>query len=222
MAVTVSIKDMKRPPIRAIIHRYIILWVIFLLLSVSIVMLSQNIISQNHRYVIQYTSEIIDILEDEQKTAIVFGSAVDPDGDPRGILRQRLDTAAMLYNDKLIDMFVLSGYQNIPEEYDEPTAMKRYMIEKHNIDAEQLLLDTQGDNTFETCKIAAKNGLAQKTALLITQPSHIDRALFLCRHHGITAFGYTASADTSRTNAAYQRVRESLSNVKALLQTVVE
>jgi vancomycin permeability regulator SanA len=176
---------------------------------------AQSIVSSYHQYVIDTPENASDVLaNNEQRTGIVFGSGIDPAGVPRPILTNRLDAALDLYSKEAIDRIIVSGYNPAPD-YNEPAAMRRYLAGQ-NVPAEAIVEDRGGDNTFATCE-RSKNTHRVNAAILVSQPSHLDRAIYLCRSLGIEAYGYAANHAHQKRWRYVQSAREAVGNVKALL-----
>ncbi len=60
------------------------------------------------------------------------------------------------------------------------------------VPANAIVLDNSGDRTYDTC-YRAKAIFGLDSALLVTQPFHLPRALFLCNMLGIQAVGVDAN-----------------------------
>lgn len=206
--------------VKSIARRFFILWIVVVLVVILMVVLAYLNVRTARQYIVDSPQDIAQVVESTPRTAIVFGSAVDPLGQPRSVLQSRLDTAADLYEQALIDELILSGYASSDGNYNEPAAMKNYMKQVHAIEGSSIVIDTQGDSTYDTCQQASLNSLEEEQVLLITQVGHLDRAIFLCRHHGIDAFGYPAPSNAYSFNGLYQVVREGFSNVKAVARTL--
>ncbi|PID31044.1 hypothetical protein CSA80_00315 [Candidatus Saccharibacteria bacterium] len=131
---------------------------------------------------------------------IVFGSGIDRRKQPRGELRSRLDIAAQAMLTGKVKKLLLSG-DNRTLQYNEPEAMKTYLIKTYRIDAEKLQEDFAGRSTYETCERARKIFSIRK-ALLFSTRSHLPRAIYTCRHFGIQSYGMASGV--SARNAYYR------------------
>ncbi len=145
----------------------------------------------------------------KQQVGIVFGAGITADGKPFKELQSRLDTAANAYDDGLVETLLLSG-DNRFDHYDEPTAMYDYLVQQRGIPAEDLVRDYAGRSTYETCERAAKIFKVEQ-ATLFSAGSHLPRAIYLCRHFGITAYGISSSVEANNSTR-----RELLARVKAV------
>ncbi len=140
---------------------------------------------------------------------IVFGAGITPDGKPYKELQARLDTAADALEKGTVQKIILSG-DNRFLNYNEPEAMKFYMIDSRGISEEFLQVDYAGRSTYETCERASKI-FSVKHAILFSSYSHLPRAIFTCRSFGIESFGI--GNDLEANNASR---REPIAQLKAL------
>jgi SanA protein len=103
----------------------------------------------------------------------------------------RIQAAKELYDAKKIDCLLLSG-DNTSLSYNEPIQMQKSLLEV-GIPAERMYLDYAGIRTLDSL-IRARDifGLTQFT--VISQPFHIDRALFIAREKNLQAVGYEADS----------------------------
>jgi vancomycin permeability regulator SanA len=140
---------------------------------------------------------------------MVLGAGVANSGQPYRELRARLDTAADAINNGKVNKLILSG-DNRFLNYDEPTAMYNYLIDKRGISANKLQRDFAGRSTYESCERAIK--IFEVTSLIIfSADSHLPRAIYLCRHFGIEAYGIGSGVEANNSSR-----RELLARVKAV------
>ncbi len=163
--------------------------------------------------------EALDDLENPQHyaVALVFGAGLNGSGRPSDVLSDRLITAADLYFAGRVDKILVSG-DNSREEYDEPTAMRDFLV-TWGVPEEDIALDFAGRRTYDTC-YRAKNIWNVESALLVTQDFHLPRALFLCNQFGIESAGVSASRQPY-VRESYFAKREKLAVYKAILDVYV-
>jgi SanA protein len=123
------------------------------------------------------------------KVAIVFGAGLTRYGTVTRVLKDRVDAAAILYNNDKVDKLLMSG-DNRFIDYNEPAAMFDYAI-SIGIPAEDIVLDYAGRRTYDTC-YRAKEIFQVSDAILVTQSFHLPRALFICNGLGLEAEGFSA------------------------------
>jgi vancomycin permeability regulator SanA len=179
---------------------------------------SYGIVGSNHQYVLGSEAELGQVFAEEPATFLVLGSAVSSDGQPKGVLQQRLDATLRGYSVLETEKIIVSGYAS-RNGYSEPIAMRDYLVEQ-GVAMEKIVLDEQGVDTNASCENTARLIGDDGRVLVVTQPSHIDRALFLCRSVGLEAFGYAAGNTTSGFNRFFQSFREAFANVKAVISVL--
>ncbi|RKQ96315.1 SanA protein [Kushneria sinocarnis] len=101
----------------------------------------------------------------------------------------RLDTAARLYHLGLVDHLLLSG-DNHTRYYNEPVVMWRDM-KKRGVPPGAMTLDYAGFSTFDSL-VRARRVFGAHRVMLISQPWHLPRALYIADHVGLEATGCTA------------------------------
>jgi SanA protein len=138
-------------------------------------------------------------------------------GWPNPFFENRMAAAAALYHNKKADYLVVSGDNHI-QGYDEPTDMKRALIEK-GVPADRIYLDYAGFRTLDSV-VRVKEIFGQDTVTIVSQGFHNQRAIFLAQHHGIDAIGFDA-ADVRPQYAFKTLLREQFAKVKALLDVYV-
>jgi vancomycin permeability regulator SanA len=117
--------------------------------------------------------------------ALVFGAGLW-DGGPSPYLAHRLDAAVGLYRRGTVRAILVSG-DNSTTDYDEPDAMRRYLV-RHGVPARRIVTDYAGFDTWDTCTRAVRI-FGVRRAVLVSQDFHIRRALALCWAAGIDAHG---------------------------------
>lgn len=152
------------------------------------------------------------------KVAIVFGAAIYGNGRLSPILRDRMDTAVQLYLDGTVQKIVVSG-DNRFEDYDEPTAMMDYAIER-GVAAEDIQPDYAGRRTYDTC-YRARDIFQLDSAILVTQRFHLPRAMFTCEQLGVEVVGVASDPQLYR-DAGWYEVRETLATAVALWDVIQE
>lgn len=152
-----------------------------------------------------------------QQVAVVFGAGLR-DGRPSPYLAHRLDAAAGLYRAGKARVVLVTG-DNSRVEYDEPDAMRTYLVRRGVPDG-RIVSDHAGFDTWDSC-VRAKKIFGVDRAVLVSQGFHIRRAIALCRSAGIEAYGVGVDAVHDVT-WYYGGAREVFAAGKALLDTVFE
>jgi uncharacterized SAM-binding protein YcdF (DUF218 family) len=141
-------------------------------------------------------------------TIIVLGAKLIGQ-EPSIILRLRLDEAIKLYSEGYASTIIVSGAQGEDEEVSEAASMKNYLL-SHDIPAEHILLEDKSFNTYQNLanshKIMQENNL--KTAIIVSNASHIRRSLIVAQNLGINATGAPAPMANNVYLTTKQYIRE--------------
>jgi uncharacterized SAM-binding protein YcdF (DUF218 family) len=137
---------------------------------------------------------------------IVLGSRVIG-REPGPMLRLRLEETLRLYSRGLAPVIIVSGARGDDEEVAEAFAMRDYLV-KHGIPGEKILTEDASYSTYQNLAnsqaIMANHGY--RTALIVSNASHIHRSLVLARELGLEASG----APAPMPDSLYLRIRQYL------------
>jgi SanA protein len=147
------------------------------------------------------------------QTAIVLGCLVYYDGTPCDMLIDRVKTGVNLYKTGKVKKILLTGDHG-RTNYDEVNSMRR-LTQKLGVPPQDIFMDHAGFNTYESM-YRARDVFKVKSALIVTQDFHLDRALYIARKLGIEAYGI--SADRAQYwEIQYNWQREIPARVKAFI-----
>ena len=149
--------------------------------------------------------------------ALVLGAQVYPSGTPSPFLAGRLDLAQRLYDAGLVKVILVSG-DNGAREYNEPDAMRGYLIDK-GVPADKVVADYAGFDTYDSCS-RAQRIFGVERVLVVTQGYHLPRAVATCRALGLDADG--VGDEGFRGTEAWRRgaLRDQVACVKTVLDVV--
>lgn len=154
----------------------------------------------------------------ENKLALVLGTSQRlVDGSPNPFFDNRIKTAAALYHDGKVSHFILSG-DNQTKYYDEPAAMKKALVGQGVPDS-VITLDDAGLRTLDSI-VRCKEIFGQDKFIIITQPFHSYRALFISRYYGIDAVALVAKEPAAEA-AIKVYLREYFARTKAILDLYI-
>lgn len=123
---------------------------------------------------------------------LVLGSAVWPHEQPSPSLRARTERAIELYQQGYAPYLLLSGgLGRYPPE--EAEVMRRLAVEA-GIPQEALILDMEAHSTWESME-KARDIMEQEgwqTAIIVSDPFHIERSLLMAGDAGFAAYGSPA------------------------------
>ncbi|MFF3270636.1 vancomycin high temperature exclusion protein [Streptomyces chrestomyceticus] len=148
--------------------------------------------------------------------AVVFGAGLW-DGEPSPYLAHRLDAAARLYERGKVRALLVTG-DNSREDYDEPDAMRRYLV-AHGVPTDRIVSDFAGFDTWDSCA-RARRVFGVDRAVLVSQGFHIRRALALCGAAGVDAYGVGVD-DRHDVTWYYGGTREVFAAAKAAAEAAV-
>lgn len=188
---------------------------LFLILFFFILVIVVNIwvVKSTERYVFSDSSKL-----PESQVALVLGTSHKTmKGDPNPFFEKRIETASNLYKEGKVTHFILSG-DNSTRYYNEPLEMQKALI-KRGVPADAITLDYAGLRTLDSI-IRSKKIFGQNKIIIITQPFHCYRALFISRFYDIQAVAMVAEEpDFEETPGV--RVREYFARLKAVLDLYV-
>ena len=160
----------------------------------------------------QITHDIQEI--EPTKAALVLGtSKYVVGGGINRFFKYRMEAAKRLYDDGKIRFIIVSG-DNSAMEYNETRDMKNYLVHL-GVPESAIVEDFAGFSTLDSV-IRAKEVFGQKNIIIVSQPFHNERALFIAKHHDMNAIGYNAQAVRIK-NSMKTHFREYLARVKCLL-----
>lgn len=166
------------------------------------------------------SSEIYKELEDlpVSHTVIILGASVYRDGKLSPILKDRVETALTVYRMQKAEHFLLSG-DNREEDYDEVNAMRNYLLQK-GVPEEKITTDPAGIDTYDSMY---RSGSIYDipSAVVVTQPFHLPRTIFIAKNLGYDYKGFPATSDTHITKNKLP-LREKLANFKAVFELLTK
>ncbi|MGO0575013.1 SanA/YdcF family protein [Ornithinimicrobium panacihumi] len=152
----------------------------------------------------------------QRDVAIVLGAGLNASGTPSPYLAARLDVARELYDEGKVQVVLVSG-ANPEASYDEPTAMRAYLVAA-GIPEEHVVPDFAGRDTYDTCVRARRVfGVGEQQALIVSQTYHLPRAVAICRATGLDVIGVGDETARDLSRAEWDRGvwRERAAAVKA-------
>ena len=146
---------------------------------------------------------------DTEAYAVVLGAKVHEGGRLSDMLRDRMETAILLYKEGKVTGLLLSGDGR--GEWSEVKYMKAYAME-HGVPEEDILEDPEGYSTYETM-LRAKEIYGLESIVAVTQKYHLYRALYIAEDLGMQARGADADLDVY-SGQLYRDFREILARIK--------
>ncbi len=182
-------------------------------LALLLVLLSDFIVSHQSKNCYESLASV-----SSAKVGLVLGtSKYVRSGNVNQYYQYRLNATKQLYDANKIKFVLVSG-DNSTTSYDEPNTFKKDLI-KMGIPAEKIILDYAGFRTLDSV-VRAKEVFQEDNFILISQPFHNERALFIASRKGITAKAYNAKDVTYRYGFKTQ-LREKFARVKTCIDLFV-
>jgi SanA protein len=157
----------------------------------------------------------VDELEGAE-VVIILGAGVYQSGELTPILKDRVDTAIVIYRNGLVEKILVSG-DNASKDYNEVVPVWEYLIAA-GIPESDIFLDYAGFDTYDTM-YRARDVFEVDSAIVVTQDFHLPRAVFLAQELNIEIQGLSPVRDKSGT---FNSFREVLARVKAALDVIVK
>lgn len=132
----------------------------------------------------------------EADVAIVLGAAVYPE-EPSPVYKERINHGITLYEEGCIDRIIVTGGSPDGLEMSEASVAKKYLLERGIPDEVILTEDTSTitQENLENSKLIMDE-YGYETAIIVSDPLHMKRAMLLAEDAGITA--YSSPTPTTR------------------------
>lgn len=130
---------------------------------------------------------------------------------------RRITAAAELYKQGKAKAFVLSG-DNSRKDYNEPEDM-RVMLVEAGVPDSIIHLDYAGFRTLDSV-VRLNKVFGQNKFIIVSQPFHTERAIYISRRAGLDAYGYNAE-DVSYRYSKKTKVREKFARVKVFVDIIL-
>ncbi len=156
---------------------------------------------------------------EDHSVALVLGTSSKlTSGQVNPFFENRIDAAADLYQSGKIVHFILSGDNLSSKYYNEPAEMQKALI-KRGVPAKAITLDLAGLRTLDSI-LRSKEIFGQEKILIITQPFHSYRALFISNYYHIDAMALAAKEPQNEISLK-MKVREYLARTRAVIDLYV-
>lgn len=155
---------------------------------------------------------------EKHRVALLLGTAKFlSNGNNNLFFKYRINAAAQLFKDGKVEYILVSG-DNRKMNYNEPLMMQKALIEK-GVPKDRIVFDYAGLRTLDSV-VRAKKIFGQSEIVIISQPFHLKRALFIARYSEIEAIGFAAKDVPSRYGLK-THLREYLARVKMVIDLFI-
>ncbi len=153
-----------------------------------------------------------------RETALVLGTSPKmKSGVSNPYFTSRMDATALLYHHGKIKKIIVSGEKS--PGYDEPFAMKNYLVYQEGVPESIIIQDPKGFKTQASIS-NCKNIYQQNDVIIVSQGFHNLRALFYARNNDMNALGFDAQDVLSNQSYYRNQSREFLARVLAVVYYV--
>lgn len=151
--------------------------------------------------------------------AIIPGAAVYKNSVSH-VVRDRVEGAINIFKKGKTQKYLVSGDHGTIE-YDEVNKIKNFMTQIYNVDENLIFLDHAGFSTYETM-YRARDVFCVENAVIVSQPFHLARAVYIGRKLGLDIIGYEAPELVSyrKELTGWWNLRECMARVKAFFEVL--
>lgn len=150
-----------------------------------------------------------------RETALVLGTSPKmKSGVSNPYFTKRMDATALLYHHGKIKKIIVSGEKS--QGYDEPFAMKNYLVYQEGVPENIITEDPKGFKTQASIN-NCKNIYKKNDIIIVSQGFHNLRALFYARNNNMNALGFDAQDVFSNQSFYRNQSREFLARVSAVV-----
>lgn len=154
-----------------------------------------------------------------RETALVLGTSPKmKSGLANPYFVYRMDAAALLYHHGKVKKIIVSGEKS--KGYDEPTAMRNYLVYQEGVPEEIITMDTKGFKTQLSVK-RCKEIYEQNNIIIVSQGYHNLRALFFARSIDMNALAFDAQESQKPESFYRNQSREFLARVLAVFYYIL-
>lgn len=151
--------------------------------------------------------------------ALVLGTSPKmKSGKANPYFTERMRAAATLYHHGKIKKIIVSGEKS--PYYDEPKAMKNYLVYQKGVPETVIIEDAKGFSTKQSI-IRCREVFRENNVIIVSQGYHNLRALFFARNQGMNALGYDAQDVTKNESFYRNHSREILARVQATVYYIL-
>ena len=197
----------------------VIVNIILALASLGLLGLS-ILVSINNRVLLSTSERVITVEEAAGLDAdciLVLGAGVNGER-PSLMLADRLDRGLQLYFAGASDKLLMSGDHG-RVDYDEVNVMKEQAVAA-GAESSDVFMDHTGFSTYESLYRARDVFLARRI-IIVSQPYHLPRALYIAEALGLEAWGVGADGE-NYYGQSYRDFREALARVKDVFYCVTQ
>ncbi len=150
---------------------------------------------------------------------VLLGTSKTINGVENFYFTERMNAAALLYHKGKIKYILASGALRTNPYYDGPSDMTHALIARR-VPPDRIIKDNCGYRTFDSMHRAC-DVFGLKKFTVISQYSHITRAVYIARSRGLDVIGFAADSGEVPYLTLRDRLREYLAKVKMVLDIYI-
>ena len=150
------------------------------------------------------------------EVALVLGASVIDAHTLSPVLKQRADTALALYRAGTVKKILVTG-DNETVQYNEVDPVGKYLL-ANGVPKSDIFLDHAGFDTYSSL-YRARHVFEVSTLIIVSQPFHLSRALFIASALELWAYGVPAGKGESYLN---NTLREIPASTKATIDVLTK
>ena len=150
---------------------------------------------------------------------LVLGVSKTVHGRENFYFTDRMNAAARLYHKGKIKYILASGASRTNHHYDGPSDMVRALVARR-VPADRIIKDNCGYRTLDSI-YRAHDVFGLKKFTVISQYSHIARAVYIARKRDMDVIGFAADNGRVSYFTIFDRFREYLAKVKMMLDLYI-
>ena len=123
--------------------------------------------------------------ETESDVAIVLGAGTN-DGKLSPVFKERINHSIVLYKKDVVDKIIFTGGYGRGQKQSDSQSAKNYAL-RNGIPEKDILIEEESNYTIENLKQSKQimNSLELTSALLVSDPMHMKRAMKLAKYYEI-------------------------------------
>lgn len=149
---------------------------------------------------------------------MILGAGITDAETPSPMLKDRLDTGILLYQNGVAPKILLTG-DNGTEEHNEIHVMLNY-VKNAGVPEKDIFCDHAGFSTYDSM-YRGKSIFELESCIVVTQTYHEYRALYIAEKLGLTARG-VASDQERYSGQPVREVREVLARIKDFGKCIIK
>jgi len=146
--------------------------------------------------------------ENKSDVAIVLGAGTN-DGKLSPVFRERINHSILLYNKNVVDRIIFTGGFGKGQKQSDSRTAKYYAIEK-GVPENKIIIEEQSNYTIENLEQSKHimDSLEFKSALLVSDPLHMKRAIRLAKNFDINC--KSSPTQSTMYKSTYPRAKQLL------------